>query len=116
MPVRDRAVSEGLRSKLPDPSCIGYGKRGLGVVPTAFETLLEATLEDEALLQVVRELVASKREGVELGEGPRIGPISDFIAAELERQKARTPSRPPATAGTEEADALFREALDTIWR
>jgi predicted nucleotidyltransferase len=95
-------------------------ERELGVVPTAFDTLVDATLDDDPLkdgplVTSIRELVASKREGVELGEGPRLPTISAFIEGELTRQQARTPTRPPPTAGTDAADALFREALDAIW-
>lgn len=90
-------------------------ERELGVVPTAFETLVGATLEDEALVGAIEELVARKRDGVELGEGPRIPAISEFIESELDRQQARTPERPPKAVGIEELDAVFRRALAELW-
>lgn len=90
-------------------------ERELGVVPTAFETLVGATLEDDALVGAIKDLVAKKRDGVELGEGPRIPAISEFIASELDRQQARTPERPPKVPSIEELDAVFRRALAQLW-
>ncbi len=90
-------------------------ERDLGVVPTAFETLVKATLEDASLKAAIAELVERKRDGVELGEGPRIPAISAFIEAELVRQEQRTPARPPPTVGTAELDQLFRSALAEVW-
>lgn len=97
-------------------------ERGLGVVPTPFERLVHATLDgasaDEVLVGAIADLVARKREGVELGEGPRIEPISAFIEAELARLSLL--EAPPACKerDREALNVVFRGALDATehWR
>ena len=60
-------------------------ERGLGVVPTEFQSLVDQVLEDMEVKAAIDKLLLDKRSGVELDKGPHIEPISLFIETELER-------------------------------
>ncbi len=83
----------------------------LGVVPTEFAKLVDATVDDPAVRTAIDDLVADKAAGVELGMGPRIPVLSEFIDSEFERIEStpfsRTPPRPPV----ESLNQLFRAVL-----
>ncbi|MHC4884517.1 MAG: nucleotidyltransferase domain-containing protein [Planctomycetota bacterium] len=60
-------------------------ERELGVVPTEFAALMDATLTDPELTRAIQELLAMKAKGFESKFMPRVPVISDFIESELER-------------------------------
>lgn len=66
-------------------------ERGLGPVPMEFERMVEGTVEEPALRDAIAQLLVEKRAGTELGKGPRIPAISDFVESE-----PRTASSPAA--------------------
>jgi predicted nucleotidyltransferase len=76
--------------------------------------LVEATVEDKNLREAIDKLVEEKKAGVELGRGPRIPVISDFVEAEVNRHERpgdeiRMP--PPV----QKLDELFRDVLAEAW-
>ena len=83
----------------------------LGVVPTEFTRLVEATVRDPSVRRAIEKLVVEKASGVELGVGPRISELSDFVYSELDRLQETPFSRMPPKPSIEPLDRLFQEAL-----
>jgi hypothetical protein len=96
---------------------IRWIERDLGVVPTEFQKLVDRVVESPQLKREIDALIQAKRRGEELEQGPRIPPISDFIAAELARLEdkkfAHEYGKP--LVPVRELDHLFRTALEQVW-
>ncbi len=90
--------------------------QGLGPVPIEFQKLVEATVHDAKLRSTITELVAMKRTGAELDQGPRIPVISDFVESEMARLKQTVSDRPSPAPRVEGLNALFRGTLDEVWQ
>ncbi|MBP7637139.1 MAG: nucleotidyltransferase domain-containing protein [Kiritimatiellae bacterium] len=84
-------------------------EQGRGPVPTEFQTLVDALAPEGALRDAIKELLANKRDGHELDDGPRIPVFNDFLEAQLARLEQRIQ---PATVS--DANGLHR--LDTFFR
>ncbi len=90
-------------------------ERNPGIVPTEFDRLVDAMVDDPRLRAAIDDLLEKKRRTPELDRGPRIEAIGGFIEAELARHEsgfAIDAAPPPAL---EELDALFRTALQEAW-
>ena len=87
-----------------------------GPPPMPFETLMKTMLPDGRIKDAVHELLARKKAGEELAEGPVIPVINEFLEQEFTRlatgmnREGRTP--PPSL---EPLNRLFRELLDEAW-
>jgi hypothetical protein len=66
---------------------IQWIERGLGLVPTEFAVLVDTLVPEGSLKDSIELLLERKRAGSELAHAPRIGPVSDFIEAELARHE-----------------------------
>lgn len=89
-------------------------EQGLGIVPMAFDALVERVVDDASLVATIRDLVARKKAGEELDRGPRIPAISDFLDAEIVRLTAKaTPSATPSA--TDLLDGAFVECLTQVY-
>ena len=88
---------------------------GRGIVPTEFERLVEAMVEDPALGQAIGALLARKRAGSELGQGARIAVISEFIEAETAGHESALTVGVKAPPALETLDLLFRTVLEEAW-
>jgi predicted nucleotidyltransferase len=87
----------------------------LGVIPTEFAALVERLVEPGRLRDAIDELVRAKRAGCELGLGPRIPALNEFLERELGRLEGkRARYRSPAESG-ERLNELFCAALDEVW-
>ncbi len=92
-------------------------EKGLGVVPTDFNVLVDKLVTDPKLRVEIDRLLSAKRAGAELERAPRIKPISEFIEQELERwgkNEIVNYTRPAASAN--KLDELFRKSLGEVWR
>jgi predicted nucleotidyltransferase len=96
---------------------IKWIEKGLGVVPTEFQVLVDNLVESPKLKEEIDRLIEAKRQGEELDRGPRIAAISGFIERELVRlggkrfeQHYSAPKAP-----TTEFNRVFRAALDEVW-
>ena len=89
---------------------------GLGAVPMEFEILVERLVTSLPLRQAIDELLAVKRAGEEVGRGPRIAPISDFIEQELKRLASTRVEDNRPKPDVETLNRFFREALDELWQ
>jgi predicted nucleotidyltransferase len=74
-----------------------------GPPPMAFELLLDRLLPAGALRDAIDALLTKKRASAEVGDGPRVAVISDFLEAELERMQR---SQPKLSAGVGEVKSL----------
>jgi uncharacterized protein len=90
-------------------------EQGRGVVPMKFSDLFVTIKDQSALVEGIETLVARKMAGDELDRGPRIPPVSDFIARELERLKQFKPSHTMARQNFAPLNSLFREVLKRAW-
>lgn len=82
----------------------------LSMPPVPFGELMEAMVKDQGLRRALDDLVSLKQASTELGKGPKIGPIQEFIEQEFSRLAKLTglPDREPDTA------ALNRLFVDTV--
>ena len=96
---------------------IRWVEQGMGVVPMAFEKLVEHVVDAPALRQAIDDLVRAKRQGAELDYGPRIEPISAYIEAELKRlaHKQFEHEYGKPVVPMHELNRLFRAALEEVW-
>lgn len=90
-------------------------ERGLGVVPTEFEVLVNHVVESSALRDRITELIAAKKEGQELDYGPRIPEIGDFVDSELARLEGKQFEARIEKHSFAELNKLFRSALVEVW-
>lgn len=85
-------------------------ERGFGTPPTEFGVLVERIVDEPDLQEAIDALLACKRAGQELDEGPRIPAISDFVDCHL----ARLSSEALAPAETQDNAALDELFLDLL--
>jgi hypothetical protein len=93
----------------PVLACV-WIERGLGVVPTEFQKLVDAVVEDPALRAAIDALLAAKKAGEELRKGPRNEVISSFVENELSRFNAAQLA-PARDRSPEALNRLFVETL-----
>ncbi len=94
---------------------INWLEQGLGMAPTAFETLVAGTVTNTSLKQEIEVLVAAKEAGQELDYGPRRPILSDFIEMEMARLETADFNRHSPHFPVEPLNQLFREALQEVW-
>jgi len=86
-----------------------------GPVPMEFARLVDATVNDASLRAAIEQLLAEKRGGSELGDGPRIEPIAAFIEGELARHARERIAHARAPTDVVPLNALFERAIDEVW-
>jgi len=97
----------------PVLACI-WIERGMGLVPTEFEKVLDVIEDRLDLREAIDTLLERKKAGKELDRGPRIPAISDFIEEEIVRlETAHAPL--PVSRDPERLNQIFREALAQAW-
>jgi predicted nucleotidyltransferase len=88
---------------------------GRSAVPMEFGRLVAETITDPLLRRAVDDLVAAKRAGAELDEGPRIPVISEFIEGELSRLDGSKIDEAGDSLPVGELDAILRLTLAQLW-
>jgi predicted nucleotidyltransferase len=96
---------------------IQWIERGLGIVPTEFQVLVNEVVESPNLKGEIDRLVEVKQRGEELDLGPHIAAISEFIERELARLEGEQFEKNyiAPKAPTAEFNRVFRAALDEVW-
>jgi len=89
-------------------------EQGLGIVPMAFDELVERVIDDASLVAAIRGLVERKKAGEELDRGPRIPAISDFLDAEIVRLTAKA-TLPATRSSTDLLDEAFVTCLTHVY-
>ena len=96
---------------------IRWIEQGLGVVPTAFQTLVDQVVDTSEVKNELGKLIAAKRRGEELDRGPRIECLSGFIEDELARLESRRfeqeYGKPVGPVWA--FDRVFQAALEEAW-
>lgn len=95
---------------------IGWIERDLGPVPVEFATLVDTLVEPGSVLRArIDQLLERKRNGGELGTGPRVEDLNEYIERELERLEAGIQARPALKVENETLNLVFRGALRQAW-
>jgi hypothetical protein len=96
---------------------IKWIERGLGIVPTEFEALVDQVVDSCELKEEIGKLVTAKRRGEELDRGPRIAPISEFIESELLRLEGKRFGQEYGASmrPVHEFNRVFQAALEEVW-
>ena len=84
-------------------------------VPMEFGVLVEHTLKDRELKEIIADLIERKKSGGELDHGPAIPRLSEFVRTELERIERSTAEHRVAKTTTERLNEVFRESLAEAW-
>lgn len=79
--------------------------------PMAFEILLDRLIPGGELRQSIDDLLAKKRISAEVGDGPRIPVISDYLERELARMESTPRSLPGTEMNYDRLDDFFRSML-----
>lgn len=87
-------------------------ERGMGIVPTTFQDLVEEVLGEGILKKEILELLERKRGGLESEKGPRLPVISDFIEKELARLEKAPPTFRTERRDYKELNRFFLSCLD----
>ena len=90
-------------------------ERGLGVVPTDFNTLVDKLALEPPIANEIARLLAAKRAGAELDRGPRIEVLSRFIEEELDRWENNSTIHQKRSVNSDKLDELFRTTLKEAW-
>ncbi len=91
-------------------------ERNLGPVPTEFEKLVEAIVEDNNLKSAINNLLVKKRAAEELSWGNRVPAISDFITIEIDRLRGRDFNLEKNHPDINELNKFFRSVLQEVWK
>ena len=91
-------------------------ERGLGVVPTPFQTAVDAVVDDPGVRAAIDRLLEAKRAGKELDSGPRIPAIAEFLEKELERLTNHGGEVVGNNAPRKVLNKVLREGISTAWR
>ena len=90
-------------------------EQGRGPVPMLFSTLLDTVGVDPPLRAAVDDLLARKAAGGEMGHGPRVPAVHDFIVGELDRLESAAGGQPKGSNDPGPLSALFVECLVKAW-
>lgn len=85
-------------------------EKGLGYVPTEFNTLFNNIVTEPELRTAIKHLLAEKKHGNELKMGNRIPVLSDFLNQQLDRLSAKN-IKPSMTKDPATLDKLFIKLL-----
>ena len=86
-----------------------------GPVPTEFQTMLEQLPLEASLVAEVNRLMELKKSGDELGRGPRIAILSEFLEKELAHRQENPIVLTKTAPDMEKLNRLFLEILGEIW-
>lgn len=87
------------------------------IVPVSFEELLHGTTRPSCqVYKAICDLLAQKKEGHELDNGPQLPELNNFIEAELTRLTEIASRLPKPVAPVEQLNDLFREMLKIVGR
>ena len=87
-------------------------ERELGIVPMEFEVLVDELIDEEALLNDIRQLLDDKRTGFEAEYKPRIDSISEFINGQLQRLSDKAQSIDKTDVDFESMNRFFLSVLE----
>jgi hypothetical protein len=88
---------------------------GRGPVPTEFQTLVDTLVPAGPLREAINELLANKREGRELDDGPPIAVFHEFLETQLAllEQSVQKKTAPDAK-DVDRLDTFFRSVIGYV--
>lgn len=89
-------------------------ERGLGIVPTEFQKLVDHIIDDEKLYREIDRLIEKKKRGDECDQGKKIPVISDFLDDQIQRLTGENETH-PSTRDPLALDDLFVSILDETY-
>lgn len=96
-------------------ACDWIGTTGT-MAPMEFQVLLGRLMPEGPVRAAVDQLLLDKMNGGELGRGPRVAALHDWIGERLAHYAAHPPEPRTATdADTAKLDALLRRTLQEVW-
>ena len=90
-------------------------EQGPGVVPTEFQAMLAKLPLEQSLIDSINELLEKKKTAGELGRGPRIESINQFIEQELQARERNPPVLSRGNNDIAKLNSLFFESLQEAW-
>ncbi len=83
--------------------------------PIEFDRLVDGTLDRPVVRRAIDQLVAQKKNGMELDLGPKISPLSQFIEEEFARHSHTAAERPTEPRPVEPLNELMQLTLREAW-
>lgn len=90
-------------------------EQGFGPVPMRFATMMDRVGLSDFLRREIDTLLERKASSGELGRGPRIEPISDYLERELEKRANAKPDFESRVRDCSVLDRVFASALQKAW-
>lgn len=86
------------------------------MAPMAFSTLVETQVQDPAIIEIIQTLLGQKTSGEELGEGPRIDRLNQFLEERMRFHQDLVKKKGKSERLSNDLlNQLFRETIDDIW-
>ena len=70
---------------------------------------------NQSILDAIADLLEKKKAAGELGRGPRIEPISQYIEKELQSREANPPTLPKVANDIADLNRVLIESLHEAW-
>ncbi len=93
---------------------VKWVESGRGIVPTEFDSLLDEFIKSGPLRQAINQLLEAKRNGIEIGRGPKIPEISTYLDQEMEPWQGTVELEPGQAPGSARFDQFFRDELHRV--
>lgn len=90
-------------------------EQGFGPVPMRFADMMARIDLPEHLRDEIRTLLRRKAASGELGRGPRIEPISQYLESELGKREKISPVFEDRSRDAAVLDRLFHDAIEEAW-
>lgn len=90
-------------------------ERDIGAVPMEFERLVEGTGIPDAVKHEIHLLLEKKRADGEIGKGPKINVLSEFIESEFRRYEESGLLRQKPRSDVGKLNEIFRETILEVW-
>ncbi len=87
----------------------------LGPVPMRFTDMVDRLIEQPSLHRAIEDLIAQKRTVGEMGTGPKIPVISQYIDQQMQRLESISTEMPAVRGDTEMLNRIFRDTLEQTW-
>lgn len=110
-PVRTKKYLYALRPLL----AALWIERGMGVVPTTFQDLVQGVVDDARVRAAIEALLERKHRMSESAVEPPIPVLHAYLAQHLERLETVANDTPAPRGPIEELNALFRTMLQRVW-
>lgn len=92
-----------------------WTEEGRGLVPIAFQTLVDEMVPDAAVRQAIDDLLVRKQASQDTDQEPRDPVIRKFMKQHFRRLENTTPEYEKPQPDVERLNHIFRALLDRVW-